>query len=212
MTSMRILTTALLLAFAGAASAANGVTALKTFYDRVDSLHADFHQTQVDEQGEIVQEASGIFLLQRPERFRWEYDSPYKQIIVSDGKAFRFYDVDLEQVTIRDVDQTLRATPALLLTGGVELDKEFKIAAAGEHDGLAWVRLLPRAEDSDFKEVRLGLDNGVPHRMELDDHLGQTTRIAFSDIRVNQAIKSQRFTLSVPDDVEVVDARAGTKR
>lgn len=198
----------LLCSFGAAAATANGVQALNGFYKGVHSLEAHFKQVQLDDDGGIVQQASGIFLLQRPARFRWEYDKPYKQMIVSDGKTFRFYDVDLAQVTIRDVNKGLRATPALLLSGGAQLNKEFEITALGEQSNLQWVRLKPRNNDGDFEEVRIGLDdNNVPARMVLDDKLGQTTLISFSDIKTNVPIDKKRFTLKIPDGVEVVDGR-----
>ena len=153
--------------------------------------------------GRKLQQASGTFLLSRPDRFRWEYTAPYQQVIVSDGETFRFYDVDLAQVTIRSIDATLQATPALLLTGGAALEDAFNIVSAGRRDGMSWVRLTPRADDTDFQEVRLGLQDQVPSVMELDDNLGQTTHIRFSDIELNPTLDESRFTLDIPDDVEV---------
>ncbi|ROO22386.1 cell envelope biogenesis protein LolA [Salinisphaera orenii MK-B5] len=196
-----------LLLLAAPFAQANGVDDLEAFYDRVDTLTADFEQRQIDDRGNVMQRASGIFVLSRPDRFRWAYQDPYEQIIVSDGNVFRFYDVDLAQVTVRDIDATLRATPALLLTGGAALEDAFNISAAGNRDGMSWVRLTPRADDTDFEEVRLGLDDQVPAVMELQDSLGQTTRIRFSNVEINPAIDDDRFTLDIPDDVEVVDGR-----
>ena len=186
---------------------ADGVGDLESFYNNVDSLSAEFEQVQQDDQGNRLQEASGTFDLSRPDSFRWEYTAPYKQVIVSDGEVFRFYDVDLAQVTIRSIDATLRATPALLLTGGAALEDAFNIASAGQRDGMSWVRLTPRADDTDFQEVRLGLKDQVPSVMELDDNLGQTTRIRFTDVELNPSLDDARFTLDIPDDVEVVDGR-----
>lgn len=189
------------------ASAATGSQALTDFYNKVDTLSTDFQQVQRDDSGNIVQQASGTFLLSRPDRFRWEYTQPFEQIIVSDGQTFKFYDVDLSQVTIRDVSATLNATPALLLTGGEALSEAFKITDGGQHDGLDWVHLTPNADDTDFKAVDLGLKNNVPHLMKLHDNLGQTTSISFGNIKVNPKIDAKRFKLDIPDDVEVVDGR-----
>lgn len=189
------------------ASAATGSQALTDFYNKVDTLSTDFQQVQRDDSGNIVQQASGTFQLSRPDRFRWEYTQPFEQIIVSDGQTFKFYDVDLSQVTIRDVSATLNATPALLLTGGEALSEAFKITDGGQHDGLDWVHLTPNADDTDFKAVDLGLKNNVPHLMKLHDNLGQTTSISFGNIKVNPKIDAKRFKLDIPDDVEVVDGR-----
>ena len=204
---LRRILVAFLLLCAAVSAHADGVGDLEAFYNNVDSLSAQFEQEQKDDSGQTLQQASGTFLLSRPDRFRWEYTAPYKQVIVSDGETFRFYDVDLAQVTIRSIDATLQATPALLLTGGAALEDAFNIASAGQRDGMSWVRLTPRADDTDFQEVRLGLKNQVPSVMELDDNLGQTTHIRFSDIELNPKLDASRFTLDIPDDVEVVDGR-----
>lgn len=191
--------------------AGSGVDALTGFYERVNSFEARFTQNQLDEQGEVVQQSSGTFLLSRPARFRWEYQKPYEQIIVSNGTVFKFYDVDLAQVTVRDVDDSLRATPALLLSGGAALEDEFTILAAGEREGLTWVKLVPRNSEGDFQEIRMGFKGDAPERMELDDNLGQTTRIEFSQLEVNKAIPERRFDLTIPEGVEIVDGRAAAQ-
>ncbi|MDN5939581.1 MAG: outer-membrane lipoprotein carrier protein LolA, partial [Salinisphaera sp.] len=123
---------------------------------------------------------------------------PYQQIIISDGDTFRFYDVGLSQVTIRPVTNGLRATPAQLLAGGTALDQAFEVSPGGRHDGLAWVQLVPSGKYSDFKEIRIGLDGSTPTVMELDDKLGGTTRIQFTDIKTNTKIDPQQFTLEIP--------------
>lgn len=199
------------LASAAAMAAPTGVEVLRGFYERVDSLSATFQQVQLATNGDVLQKSSGVFLLSRPDRFRWVYKKPYKQIIVSDGETFSFYDVGLSQVTIRDVNKSLRATPAQLLAGGANLDKLFKITTAGTHDGLTWIELVPRAEHSDFRAIRLGFDHHVPAVMVLKDQLGQTTRITFSNVEINPSIPDERFQLEIPDDVTVVDGRRTTR-
>lgn len=208
MWSVRLFVAAmLLLCVAGLAQAAEGTQALQHFYKQVDTLSADFQQVQRDDNGNVVQQASGTFLLSRPKKFRWEYDQPYKQIIVSNGDVFKFYDVDLAQVTVRNIGATLKATPALLLTGGEALDEAFKITDGGQHDGLNWIHLTPKADDTDFKSVDLGLKDDVPALMQLHDNLGQTTSINFGNVKINPDLAASKFTLDVPDDVEVVDGR-----
>lgn len=206
-TLIHVLTAIGLMLCAGLANAASGVDDLEAFYNKVNTLSADFQQVQRDDNGNVVQQASGVFLLSRPKSFRWEYDQPYKQIIVSDGKVFKFYDVDLQQVTIRNIGATLKATPALLLTGGAALEQAFDITDGGQHDGLSWVHLTPKKDDTDFKSVDLGLKNQVPALMRLHDNLGQVTSINFGNIKVNPKLASSHFTLDTPKDVEVVDGR-----
>jgi|SRR5699024_4469669 len=207
MTPVRSLLFALVFLTTGVVCAADGIGALTRFYEEVDSLSARFEQVQLAEDGAELRRSNGIFLLSRPGRFRWEYQDPDRQIIVSDGETFMFYDVGLDQVTVRPVADTLQATPAQLLTGGTGLQDAFVVHSDGEHDGLSWLRLIPRSEQSDFEEVRLGLRDGLPVTMELDDRLGQMTRIEFSDIEVDPVLDAARFAIDIPDDATVVDQR-----
>ena len=62
--------------------------------------------------GQTIDEASGTLAISRPDRFRWDYRKPYQQVIVADGTRIWIYDSDLEQVTVRKLDETLSATPA----------------------------------------------------------------------------------------------------
>ena len=205
----RCLVVLMLICFAGLTQAASDVAALQTFYDKVQSLSANFKQVERDGQGNIVQQSSGLFLLSRPDRFRWVYEKPYKQTIVSDGKEFKFYDEDLAQVTIRNVDAGLKVTPALLLTGGKNLTEAFDISSGGQENGLDWVTLTPKSDNASFKSIDLGLKDGVPRLMRLHDNLGQATTITFSHIKLNPDLPAGRFTLNIPDNVEVVDGRPG---
>src|SRR5699024_1847363 len=109
----------------------------------------------------------------------------------------------------RNVGATLRATPALLLTGGERLTDAFSISNKGKNEGLSWVLLKPKSDDFSFKSIELGLKNNVPKLMRLNDKLGQTTTITFSYIKVNPDLKASKFTLDVPDNVEIVDGRPG---
>lgn len=206
---MRIfcLTLLFVLGLAAAAAHADDVDALTRFYQEVESLSAHFEQVQLAADGTVLRRSSGVFLLSRPAKFRWEYTEPYHQIIVSNGRMLKFYDVGLSQVTIRPVARALRATPALLLTGGTALQEAFIVRSAGRHDGLTWLSLTPRAKHSDFKEIRLGLRDGLPVVMVLKDKLGQTTRIRFSDIKVNPDLEPSRFDIEIPEGVTVVDTR-----
>lgn len=198
---------ALLCMAGGVQAAGNGSATLEHFYNKVQSLTANFEQVQRDDDNKVVQKASGTFLLSRPEKFRWEYKSPYEQIIVSDGDNFKFYDKDLAQVTVRKIEATLQATPALLLTGGEALKDAFKIEDKGQHDGMNWVHLTPRKDDTDFQAIELGLKDDVPKVMRLQDKMGQTTSIEFSNVKINPDLADSHFKLDIPDDVEVVDGR-----
>jgi outer membrane lipoprotein carrier protein len=198
---------ALLCSMAVQAADGTPVQRLHAFLAKASSLQADFSQSQVHESGVPGQKTSGIFYLQRPGKFRWDYLKPYRQEIVSNGGKVWFYDVDLEQVTTKKMSEAIGSTPALLLSGEVALDKNFKIEDQGEEEGLYWIRLLPKDPDSGFKQLLIGLDGEKLSGMELTDNFGQLTRIYFTNVKTAVRHDPSRFEFQAPAGVDVFEEK-----
>lgn len=179
---------------------------LEGFFNNIQTMQADFQQTLVDEQGNVVQEASGTFALQRPGKFRWDYAMPFEQLIVADGKKVWIYDVELEQVTVKPLQAALGSTPAALLSGSQPLEDNFTITERGTQDGLQWIELQPKAEatDSSFESIRMAFDSGDLRVMQLLDSFGQTTYMRFSDLQSNPDIDPSLFEFIPPEGVDVI--------
>ena len=138
-----------------------GQQRVEAFLQGLDGLQAQFKQTLTDRNGQPIEEASGTLAISRPDRFRWDYREPYSQVIVADGARIWIYDSDLEQVTVRKLDETLSATPAMLLSGRSNLSDNFSVTQASQEGSVDWVRMEPRRDDTDFKWVRLGFEGAV---------------------------------------------------
>ena len=179
---------------------------LQNFLQRAGTLQAEFTQTRIAEKGQQTgQKATGLFYLQRPGKFRWDYLQPYRQQIVSSGGKVWFYDVDLEQVTARRLNQAVGSTPALLLSGEIELARNFNVEQQGESEGLYWIRLVPRSEESGFRYVTIGLDGDRLAGMELSDQFGQLTRIYFSRVVIGQHLPPNLFEFKPPKGVDIFE-------
>ncbi len=199
-----------LLTFAlGAVNAeAGGIQSLRRFYSEVPGVEAGFVQTQYDDAGAQLQQSRGSFQLARPLRFRWEYKEPYSQLLVCNGSKFWLYDVDLAQVTLRPAQEALRGAPMRLLSGGVDLEKEFKLEEDGKAGGVDWVKLTPRDKQVDFASVRMGFADRLPREMELRDNLGQLTRIRLEGAKAVAQFPPNTFEFKPPPGVEVVAPEA----
>jgi outer membrane lipoprotein carrier protein len=203
-----------LIVLAAAAGPAQGAAAPQTaqagqqkvesFLQGLDGLQAQFKQTLTDSSGQPTEEASGTLAISRPDRFRWDYREPYNQVIVSDGARIWIYDSDLEQVTVRKLDETLSATPAMLLSGRSNLSDNFTVTQASREGTVEWIRMEPRRDDTDFKWVRLGFEGAVLKYMQLADKLGQTTSLEFSNVERNPPLDPSRFTFTVPPGADVI--------
>lgn len=201
---MRRLAGLALAAAAFAAGAADGVAQLRAFVAGATSAEGDFEQVVTAQSGRRPQEAAGRFAYARPGRFHWEYDSPYRQVLVGDGKALWSWDPDLNQVTVREIGDALGATPAAILFGSGALEDSFELADGGEHDGLAWAEARPRQTESGFESLRIGLADGQLRRMEMRDHFGQTTVIRFTRLRANPVLAADRFRFTPPAGADII--------
>jgi outer membrane lipoprotein carrier protein len=126
------------------------------------------------------------------------------QLLVADGRNLWFLDRDLQQVTVKPVDSALSATPAMLLSGTVDVRKNFTISPAGKRDGLEWVLVEPRGTEADFRRALFGFDGGELKRMILDDKLGQTATIAFQMIERNGSVSPDEVSFTPPPGVDVI--------
>src|SRR3989344_455842 len=98
-------------------SSKSGTDSLRRFFNEVNSFSARFSQVVLDERLSPIQESSCTLWIERPNKFRWDYEKPYKQQIVADGKRLWVYDIGLQQVTVRPLSGGLGDTPAMLLAG-----------------------------------------------------------------------------------------------
>jgi outer membrane lipoprotein carrier protein len=181
------------------------VEQLKSFLASTASLTADFKQVTLNESGQPDQISEGQFYLSRPGKFRWSYKKPFIQEIVSSVGKVWFYDADLEQVTIKKLDDSLGSTPALLLSGEIELEQNFILQQQGIDQDLQWIKLSPKNEDSGFKYILIGLNDGVLGGMELSDNFGQLTRIYFTKVKVNPQLDKSIFEFKAPEGVDVFE-------
>lgn len=187
---------------------ADAADSLRSFLDEAQTMSAAFTQTLLSEHGEAAQSSSGRFYVKRPGRFRWDYESPAEQVVVSDGKSLWMYDVDLEQVTVRTIDESLSGTPAMLLSGRGSLDDNFRIVDMYDRDGLAWVDLEPLEASPEFESLRVGLDGDVVACIEVVDSLGQLSRLEFSDFLRDPPLDDALFHFDPPHGVDVIGPAA----
>lgn len=186
------------------AAHATGLEKFAEFLKSTQSARAEFEQKVYDRNRKLVQESKGTFLFQRPGKFRWTYAKPYPQVIVGDGQRLWIYDEDLQQVTVRKLDQALGHTPAALLAGNNEVVNAFKLTDQGAKDGLEWVEATPRETESNFDKIRLGFGFSGLQALELHDSFGQTTLLRFTSFQRNAKVDPAQFRFTPPKGADVI--------
>jgi len=186
----------------------NGLDDFLAFNAATKTASGSFEQQAFDRAGKVVDRSSGSLAFARPGKFRWVYDKPHKQVLVADGRKLWIYDPDLAQVTVKRIDQAISSTPAALLAGKDDITQLFTLRDAGSRDGLEWVEAAPKAKDTGFDRVRLGLKGKMLAAMELYDQLGGHTVLRFPDLRANPPLLPDNFTFTPPKGADVIDEDA----
>lgn len=204
---VRTLALAVSLAVASLSAHAAAVDELRSFLAQTKTARGEFVQRVTGGAGATAQSSTGRFVFERPGKFRWVYDKPYEQIIVADGERLYFYDKDLNQVTIKKLAGAIPASPASILFGSNEFEKEFEVAEAGSRDGLQWIVARPRAKDSPFERIEIGFRDGLPAAMQLVDSFGQVSLLRFAKVERNPRLDAGQFRFTPPPGADVLQDR-----
>ena len=194
--------------FPGQVFAEEAKTTLEKYLNGIKTFEAAFEQSLISESNGLQEISNGVFTLSRPGKFRWDYTQPYEQSIIADGKSIWIYDKDLEQVTVRDMNEILADSPALLLSNEVAISEEFIVTMPPviKETGYEWFILKPKEQDKQYADIRLAFEKENLKEMELRDNFGQLTRIVFSDQKRNQKIDQKLFNFKPPPGVDVLKA------
>ena len=159
-----------------------------------------------------VKISKGSFEFIRPDRFRFDYTTPYPQSIVADGHTLWIHDIDLAQITSKSEAEALANTPASLIARSsdiADLSKAFVLESQNNSDGLEWVKATPRVSDGPIQFIRMGFKttaSGVQlSRLEMLDAFNQSSKLTFEDFQINpSSLNAQRFVFKPPAGVEVI--------
>ena len=189
---------------------------LSLFLKQTQSGRAQFTQLVTSpakaDQAPRRKTSSGTFEFHRPQQFRFAYQKPFVQTMVSDGQSLWLYDADLNQVTVRKQSQALGQTPAAFIasTGDLKvLQAEFNLSAESDAEGLQWVKAIPKQTEGAVQTIRVGLKvqgQAIPllSVLEIVDGLGQTSRLSFQNFEVNVKLTSETFQFKAPVGAQVI--------
>ena len=195
---------------------ADSLDSLAQFLKQTRSMRADFVQVVAAPAKEgrpsKPKTSSGSFAFVRPSVFRFDYNKPFVQNIVADGKNLWLFDADLNQVTVRNQAQALGSTPASLIASAndlASLGKEFELQAAPSEAGVDWVVAKPKMKDSSLQQVRIGLrsEDGqmVLAHLDIVDAFGTRSQIRFDKVDVNPSqLTASQFNFVPPKGADVV--------
>jgi outer membrane lipoprotein carrier protein len=188
---------------------ASALEQFKSFVSSTQSAKGEFSQQLVKidagKAPKVTSTSSGIFIFARPGKFIWTYQKPYEQVLQADGDRLYIYDKDLNQVTTKSLGNALGSSPAAILFGSNDLEKNFILKEGQAKDGMEWLEATPKAKDTTFDHIGIGLKDGLPHAMELRDSFGQVSLLTFKNFVKNPPLSAGQFQFVVPKGADVLN-------
>lgn len=197
-----------LAAQSAAPSAAGLAAAVDHHYNALHRLRVNFTESYAG-MG-MDRHESGVLLLEKPGRMRWNYAEPAGKVFVLDGKYGWFYtpgDAQVQQIPAKKLDD-LRS-PLRFLLGHAQLAKELNGLTMTPAEGdLFRLRGVPRGMEQRVRSLELTVTvDGTIRSMTLEELDGSRTSFAFRDEQENPVMAADTFRFVPPAGVPVV---AGT--
>jgi len=175
------------------------------YYNALHSLRAAF--TESFHGMGIHREESGVLLLRKPGKMRWNYTNPEGKIFLLDGKYAWFYgpgDAQVERVPAAQLDDM--RSPLRFLLGHTQLQKEFDgLTLTTTADGLQ-LSGVPRGMQNRVAKIVLGVTaDGVIHSISISEIDGTQTTFTFRDSQADAPAPDAAFVFDPPPGVPVVD-------
>ena len=197
----------------------NDTSALKALLSDMRQFRANFAQTVVDAQQNVVHEAQGVLVMTRPDKLRWETTFPDETLLIADGEAVWNVDTFVEQVTVLSQANAIKDNPIMLLTSNddsiwstfsiSQLDNALsKLSGQENTSGLRSFQITPMQQGGQILTLTLTFnsDNELAALTMLDAQQ-QISTLTFSDIETTFPLAADTFEVEVPDSFIIDDQR-----
>lgn len=183
---------------------ANALTDFKSYTRDLTSLSGSFTQEVRDKNGRVSRQSVGSFAIARPGKFRFVYEKPYKQTIVSDGTTVWLHDEDLNQVTIKKLGETVNEQPLALLLDASAADKLFDMKALEPQGSIGFVEAKSKKPDAAFTDLRVAIVALQPRELTWRDAFQNVNIIRFEALSKNGKLAPDAFSFAVPKGADVL--------
>jgi outer membrane lipoprotein carrier protein len=174
----------------------------------VAGFSAQFSQTSTIKAMDITDTASGTAYFKRPGKMRWEYETPERQTIITDGNTLWVYRPDDNQVMIGKAPSFFKGGKGFsFLSDMKEIRQKFKMSLEKEGpEGFFVLKLLPKEKTVDIVKILLTISKATFDVVEIVTYnsYGDQTRFVFSNIQFKKKIDDSLFHFNIPKDVEVL--------
>ncbi|EKD35670.1 MAG: hypothetical protein ACD_75C01823G0002 [uncultured bacterium] len=148
---------------------------------------------------------------------RWDYTSPDRQVLISDGVEFSMYIAGQQQMIVTPAENLDADLTYSFFTGKGLLQRDFHIRPANEDEQseneaeFKVIKLIPKTPQSQVQDIHVWVTpESLIRRIKIQDHFGTITVLNLSDIEVdkltgeNPAENDKRFSFVPPEGTEII--------
>lgn len=186
------------------------VSGIQKKYASVNDLTSPFTQaTRIKDLDEKIS-SSGKVWFKKPGMMKWQYEEPWKDTIVSDGKNIWYFDSRENQVTEMKIESVWADSLGSYTIISIleDLDRFFDVrAGAGIADERGNILLdLKQKDQKQSKQVTIAVDPKTYMLREIiiGDIFGNTTVIKLGTAEVNLGIADSFFAFKKPKGTSTV--------
>ena len=195
---------------------------LQEKYNKIRSLTFSFtQQTSGQLTGRSGSGSGTAFFLKNGNQSKmlWDYVSPEKQVILSDGVTLSMYFAKLNQMIIAPANSLQQDITYSFFSGAGDLENDFMIMPPDPEVGVTdtdresfkIIKLVPRTPRSQVKMIHVWVtSDSLIQRMEIQDYFDTVTVLNFTNMKVDTLVGEPQqnldalFSLTPPQGTEII--------
>jgi outer membrane lipoprotein carrier protein len=174
-----------------------------------DAAHsAQFVQIYTPSGFATARREAGSVSIQAPQRVRFDYTAPEKNVFTYDAGEGRFFAPDDKQLTVRRLSDDEKARlPIIFLTRPEDLGRQYQISVdPGESAGPTRLLLTPRVARAELAWLRLAIDrDGTVRELAYQDAAGNKTEFRFESWQRGKTRPAADFRITGPPGTRIVE-------
>jgi len=183
-------------------------------YEKTLDIKANFIQEVNIKSLNKTDREEGIFYFKNPRRMVWDYLKPKAKKMVINPQTAWLYIPEDRVVYLQDAEGVFKSKASIRFLSGLgKLTEDFRITFVSpdnvDREGNFLLNLVPKERDFGIEEFFLTLDKETFQvtRLSFTDSYGNTTRLLFRNIKINNHLPEKFFSFTPPAGVEVYRTR-----
>lgn len=174
------------------------------YFNQLSTMEASFKQTVVQQKKKEI--SLGTLKIRKKTAsnpsagFYFDYTNPFAQKIISNGKKLWHFDVDLEQVVIKNLSAFEQDSPMFMIFSDQPLATKFDIKTMKNQSKY---RLTPKKK-GDVNYIEIEFVRGEISKV-FAKQSNNSLELQLSNVQSNKNINADIFSFKAPKGVDVID-------